>query len=91
MELQDPFRWPPESLESRIHDSGPGSTIFRVVTWLWIPLNGINKSLLLIHHYFFFIRTSNFGAQADRSYTFLLCEAENVLKMFLNLQGIILQ
>ena len=33
---------------------------------------------------FFFIRTSNFGAEAERSYIFLRFEAENVLKMFLN-------
>ena len=34
--------------------------------------------------FFFFIRTSNFGAEAERSYIFLRSEAENVLKMFLN-------
>ena len=33
---------------------------------------------------FFFIRTSNFGAEAERSYIFLRFEAENVLKMFFN-------
>ena len=33
---------------------------------------------------FFFIRTSSFGAEAERSYIFLRFEAENVLKMFLN-------
>ena len=33
---------------------------------------------------FFFIRTSNFGAEAERSYTFLRFEVENVLEMFLN-------
>ena len=33
---------------------------------------------------FFFIRTSNFGAEAERSYIFLRFEAENVFKMFLN-------
>ena len=33
---------------------------------------------------FLFIRTSNFGAKAERSYIFLRFEAENVLKMFLN-------
>ena len=32
----------------------------------------------------FFITTSNFGAEAERSYIFLPFEAENVLKMFLN-------
>ena len=37
-----------------------------------------------IHSVFFFIRTSNFGAEAERSYIFLRFEAENVLKMFLN-------
>ena len=34
--------------------------------------------------FFFFIRTSNFGAEAERSYIFLRFEAENVLTMFLN-------
>ena len=34
---------------------------------------------------FFFIRTSNFGAEAEPSYIFFCdVEAENVLKMFLN-------
>ena len=32
----------------------------------------------------FFIRTSNFGVEAERSYVFLRFEVENVLKMFLN-------
>ena len=31
-----------------------------------------------------FITTSNFGAEAERSYIFWRFEAENVLKMFLN-------
>ena len=35
-------------------------------------------------HSVFFIRTSNFGAEAGRSYNFLRFEAESVLKMFLN-------
>ena len=35
-------------------------------------------------HSVFFIRTSNFGAEAERSYIFLRFEAENVLKTFLN-------
>ena len=35
-------------------------------------------------HSVFFIRTSNLGAEAERSYIFLRFEAENVLKMFLN-------
>ena len=33
---------------------------------------------------FFFIRTPNFGAEAERSYIIFSFEAENVLKMFLN-------
>ena len=41
-----------------------------------------NKLFTLV--FFFFIRTSNFGAEAERSYIFLRFEAENVLKMFLN-------
>jgi hypothetical protein len=36
---------------------------------------------------FFYIRTSNFRAEAERSYICLRFEAENVLKMFLNLHG----
>ena len=35
-------------------------------------------------HSVFFIRTSDFGAEAERSYIFLRFETENVLKMFLN-------
>ena len=35
-------------------------------------------------HSGFFIRMSDFGAEAERSYIFLRFEAENVLKMFLN-------
>ena len=37
-----------------------------------------------VHSGFFFIRTSNFGVEAERSYIFLRFEAENVIKMFLN-------
>ena len=48
----------------------------------------VNTIFSAIHSDFFFFffltRTSNFGAQAARSYTFLRFEAENVLKMFLN-------
>ena len=36
-------------------------------------------------HSFFFIRTSNFDAEAERSYIFWRFEAETFLKMFLNL------
>ena len=50
----------------------------------------VHLSLLIASHtqihsvFFFFIRTPNFGAEAERSYIFLQFEAENVLKMFLN-------
>ena len=45
----------------------------------------ISKVVYLMSlHSVFFIRTSNFGAEAERSYIFLRFEAENVLKMFLN-------
>ena len=52
-----------------------------------------NNSKLLIFKYFnvfslhsfFFIRTSNFDAEAERSYIFWRFEAETFLKMFLNL------
>ena len=37
----------------------------------------------------FFVRASNFGAEAERSYIFSRSEAENVLNMFLNLHGIL--
>ena len=40
---------------------------------------------------FFFIRTSNFNAEAERSYIFWRFEAETFLKMFLNLPGIVFQ
>ena len=36
-------------------------------------------------HSFFFIRTSNFDAEAERSYIFWRFEAETFLKMLLNL------
>ena len=36
----------------------------------------------------FFIRTSNFGFEAERTSLSLRSEAENFLKMFLNLHGI---
>ena len=42
------------------------------------------KNKLFTLGFFFFIRTSNFGAEAERCYIFLRFEAENVLKMFLN-------
>ena len=38
---------------------------------------------------FFYIRTSNFDAEAERSYIFWRFEAETFLKMFLNLPGTI--
>ena len=91
MELQDPFRWPPRvwNPEFMIRDRDP---------LFFVSLHGSGYHLMALtrayYSYtivFFFIRTSNFGAEADRYYTFLLCEAENVLKMFLNLQGIIFQ
>ena len=44
-----------------------------------------------IVHSFFFIRTSNFDAEAERSYIFWRFEAETFLKMFLNLPGIVFQ
>ena len=47
------------------------------------------KRKLLELHSFFFIRTSNFDAEAERSYIFWRFEAETFLKMFLNLPGTI--
>ena len=46
---------------------------------------------MFILHSFFFIRTSNFDAEAERSYIFWRFEAETFLKMFLNLPGIVFQ
>ena len=43
------------------------------------------------YSFFFFIRTSNFDAEAERSYIFWRFEAETFLKMFLNLPGIVFQ
>ena len=40
---------------------------------------------------FFLIRTFNFKDEAESSYKFLHCEAENVFKMFLNLRGVVFQ
>ena len=37
------------------------------------------------HTLFFFIRTSNFDAEAERSYIFWRFEAETFLKMFLKM------
>ena len=45
----------------------------------------MNKVNDLRVHSFFFIRTSNFDAEAERSYIFWRFEAETFLKMFLNL------
>ena len=45
-----------------------------------------NRVFVKIHS-FFFIRTSNFDAEAERSYIFWRFEAETFLKMFLNLPG----
>ena len=39
----------------------------------------------MVNTLFFFIRTSNFDAEAERSYIFWRFEAETFLKMFLNL------
>ena len=46
--------------------------------------------LLIIILILFFIRTSNLGAEAKRSY-FLRFEPKNVLSMFLKLRGIVYQ
>ena len=43
----------------------------------------LNYCILEVHSVFF-IRTSTFEAEAERSFIFLRFEAENVLKMFLN-------
>ena len=49
------------------------------------------KILQIELYTFLFIRTSNFGAEAERSYFFLRFEPENVLSMFLKLCGIVFQ
>ena len=44
---------------------------------------------VFFNFFIFFTRTSNFGAEAERSDIFLRSEVEhNVLNMFLNLHGI---
>ena len=50
--------------------------------------NLLRVSLCCRRTLFFFIRTSNFDAEAERSYIFWRFEAETFLKMFLNLPGI---
>ena len=55
---------------------------------LRLPPKGSYKNL---DTFFFFIRTSNFGVEAERSYIFLRFEPENVLGMFLKLCGIVFQ
>ena len=47
-----------------------------------MPIRKTYKKALL--HSVFFIRTSNFGVEAERSYIFLRFEPENVLKAVLN-------
>ena len=51
----------------------------------------VNHLSVIMIHSAILMRTSNFGAKAERSYIFLRYEAENVLKMFLKLHGIMLQ
>ena len=53
------------------------------------PRGGAGHEPLEVHS-FFFIRTSNFDAEAERSYIFWRFEAETFLKMFLNLPGTIM-
>ena len=54
------------------------------------PSSGYCRALFR-YTLFFFIRTSNFDAEAERSYIFWRFEAETFLKMFLNLPGIVFQ
>ena len=54
-------------------------------------MNIFLRSRLTLYTLFFFIRTSNFDAEAERSYIFWRFEAETFLKMFLNLPGIVFQ
>ena len=49
----------------------------------------IDRSISKIHS-FFFIRTSNFDAEAERSYIFWRFEAETFLKMFLKERRILI-
>ena len=67
-------------------------------TWIWLIEIQLQRSSLafdkvseLEYTLFFFIRTSNFDAEAERSYIFWRFEAETFLKMFLNLPGIVLR
>ena len=45
----------------------------------------IEQCTHIVHSYFFYIRTLNFGADAERSYIFLQCKAENSLEQ--NFEG----
>ena len=51
-----------------------------------------NKSHLInLKKLYAYIRTSNFGVEAERSHFFLQFEPENVLSMFLKLCSIVFQ
>jgi len=47
-----------------------------------IPNSSYSVKAITEHTLFFFIRTSNFDAEAERSYIFWRFEAETFLKMF---------
>ena len=51
-----------------------------------INIGSLPVFFVVVHcvHSVFFIRTSNFGSEAECSFFFLRFEADNVLKMFLN-------
>ena len=59
--------------------------LWKAITFLcgFLSLFGVVSSLGVAVKLFFFIRTSNFGAEVERSYFFFRFEVENVLKTFL--------
>ena len=61
------------------------------ITFCGLEIYGLFLVINTRLHSFFFIRTSNFDAEAERSYIFWRFEAETFLKMFLNLPGIVFQ
>ena len=64
--------------------------MLKIIQFVYCQLlstKGVQKenNFVFLNTLFFFIRTSNFDAEAERSYIFWRFEAETFLKMFLNL------
>ena len=89
------MRWGQYACNFRIcgNESQPGlQLVKKLATPLWVCVltKHVDHHTIWVHS-FFFIRTSNFDAEAERSYIFWRFEAETFLKMFLNLPGIVFQ